>query len=137
MITLEGFSEILSAYYVEQHIGRIWVQVQPVYNHEIDQIHDSVSQIVFVATNYLRRLPNPGDPRTFTIIVEPLVGRITNVRNFQDHYAIVLERVGGRARGYGSARVSALSAGSATAAISARDRGEATVCTTWRYGHRG
>ena len=90
MIALEGFSEILSAYYVEQHIGRLWVQVQPVYNHEIDEIHDSVSQVVFVATNYLRELPSPGDPRTFTIIVEPLVGRITNVRNFQDHYAIVL-----------------------------------------------
>jgi hypothetical protein len=90
VIALEGFSEILSAYYVEQHIGRLWVQVQPVYNREIDQIHDSVSQIVFVATNYLRELATPGDPRTFTIIVEPLVGRITNVRNFQDHYAIVL-----------------------------------------------
>jgi hypothetical protein len=90
VIALEGFSEILSAYYVEQHIGRLWVQMQPVYNHEIDEIHDSVSQIVFVATNYLRELPSPGDPRTFTIIVEPLVGRITNVRNFQDHYAIVL-----------------------------------------------
>jgi hypothetical protein len=90
VITLEGFSEILSAFYVEEHIGRIWVQVQPVYNHEIDEIHDSVAQIVFVATNYLRTIPNPGDPRTFTIIVEPLVGRITNVRNFQDHYAIVL-----------------------------------------------
>lgn len=90
VITLEGFSEILSAYYVEQHIGRLWVQVQPVYNHEIDEIHDSVSQIVFVTTNYLRQLATAGDPRTFTIIVEPLVGRITNVRNFQDHYAIVI-----------------------------------------------
>ena len=90
VIALEGFSEILSAYYVEQHIGRLWVQVQPVYNHQIDEIHDTVSQIVFVATNYLRQLASPGDPRTFTIIVEPLVGRITNVRNFQDHYAIVL-----------------------------------------------
>jgi hypothetical protein len=90
VITLEGFPVILSKFYVEQHIGRIWVQVQPVYNHEIDQIHDTVSQIVFVATNYLRVIPNPGDPRTFSIIVEPLVGRITNVRNFQDHYAIIL-----------------------------------------------
>src|SRR5580704_4925555 len=90
VITLEGFSEILSKFYVEQKIGRIWVQVQPVYNHEIDQIHDTVSQIVFVATNYLRVIPNPGDPRTFSIVVEPMVGRITNVRNFQDHYAIIL-----------------------------------------------
>jgi tetratricopeptide (TPR) repeat protein len=30
------------------------------------------------------------DPRSFTVLVEPLVGRITNVRNFGDHYALVL-----------------------------------------------
>src|SRR5580704_17126542 len=70
VIALEGFSETLSAYYVEQHIGRLWVQVQPVYNHEIDEIHDTVSQIVFVVTNYLREIMNPPSPRTFSIIVE-------------------------------------------------------------------
>jgi hypothetical protein len=90
VIALEGFSEILSAYYQEQKIGQLWRQVQPLYTHEIEQLHDAVSQIVFVATNYLREIMNPSNPRTFMIIVEPLVGRITNVRNFGDHYAIVV-----------------------------------------------
>ena len=90
VITLEGFSEILSAYYQEQKIGQLWRQMQPTYNQEIAEIHDSVSQIVFVATNYLRELADPASTRAFTIIVEPLVGRITNVRNFGDHYAIVI-----------------------------------------------
>jgi tetratricopeptide (TPR) repeat protein len=90
VIALEGFSEVLSAYYQEQKIGALWRQVQPVYSRDIAQLHDSVSQIVFVATNYLREMMNPADLRTFTVIVEPLVGRITNVRNFGDHYAIVL-----------------------------------------------
>jgi tetratricopeptide (TPR) repeat protein len=90
VIALEGFSEILSAYYEEQKIGALWRELQPVYNQEIDRLHDPVSQIVFVATNYLREMTNPSNPRTFTVIVEPLVGRITNVRNFGDHYAIVL-----------------------------------------------
>jgi Tetratricopeptide repeat len=90
VITLEGFSEILSAYYKEQKIGPLWRELQPIYNREIDRLHDSVSQIVFVATNYLREMMNPSSPRTFTVILEPLVGRITNVRNFGDHYAIVL-----------------------------------------------
>jgi tetratricopeptide (TPR) repeat protein len=90
VIALDGFSEVLSAYYQEQKIGALWRQVQPVYNRDIAELHDSVSQIVFVATNYLREMANPADPRTFTVIVEPLVGRITNVRNFGDHYAIVL-----------------------------------------------
>jgi hypothetical protein len=94
VISLEGFSEILSAYYQEQGIGRLWRQMQPVYNREIDELHDSVSQIIFVATNYLRELQNPSNPRTFTIIVEPLVGRITNVRNSGEHYSIVLSGSG-------------------------------------------
>jgi len=90
VIALEGFSEILSAYYQEQKIGRLWSDLQPLYNREIEQLHESVSQIVFVATNYLREIMNNSNPRSFMVIVEPLVGRITNVRNFGDHYAIVL-----------------------------------------------
>jgi tetratricopeptide (TPR) repeat protein len=68
----------------------VWRELQPLYNRDIERLHDSVSQIVFVATNYLREIMNNSNPRTFTVIVEPLVGRITNVRNFGDHYAIVL-----------------------------------------------
>src|SRR6202043_1692666 len=79
-----------AAYYQEQKIGRLWRDLQPLYNRDIERLHDSVSQIVFVATNYLREMMNASNPRTFTVIVEPLVGRITNVRNFGDHYAIVL-----------------------------------------------
>jgi hypothetical protein len=90
VIALEGFSEILAAYYQEQKIGRLWRELQPLYNRDIERLHDSVSQIVFVATNYLREMMNTSNPRTFTVMVEPLVGRITNVRNFGDHYAIVL-----------------------------------------------
>jgi Tetratricopeptide repeat len=90
VIALEGFSEILAAYYKEQKIGRLWRELQPLYNREIERLHDSVSQIVFVATNYLREMMNNSNQRTFVVILEPLVGRITNVRNFGDHYAIVL-----------------------------------------------
>jgi hypothetical protein len=94
VIALEGFQEILSNYYQEQKIGELWRQVQPVYNREINQMHDDVSQVVFVATGYLRQILDRTDPRTFTIIVEPLVGRITNVRNFGDHYALVVSGSG-------------------------------------------
>ncbi len=90
VIALEGFSEILSNYYQEQKIGAMWRQVQPVYNREVERLHDSVSQVVFVSTGYLREILEPSGPRTFMIVVEPLVGRITNVRNFGDHYALVL-----------------------------------------------
>ena len=90
VIALEGFGEILSNYYKEQNIGPLWRQVQPVYQKEIERLHESISQIVYVANGYLREIQDASVPRTFNIVVEPLVGRITNVRNFGDHYAIVL-----------------------------------------------
>jgi hypothetical protein len=90
VLVLEGFSEILSNYYAEQKIGQLWRQVQPIYTQEIERLHDPLSQIVLVADSYLRQVADPGQARTFSILVEPLVGRITNVRNFGDHYAIVL-----------------------------------------------
>jgi hypothetical protein len=90
VLALDGFSEILSNYYQEQKIGRLWRDLQPLYNREIDKVHDPVSQIVFVTTGYLRQLQDATTPRTFTVILEPLVGRITNVRNSGEHYSIVL-----------------------------------------------
>jgi tetratricopeptide (TPR) repeat protein len=90
VIALEGFSEILSNYYQEQKIGQLWRQVQPIYNREVERLHDPVSQIVFVTSGYLREIIEQSGPRTFAIVVEPLVGRITNVRNFGNHYALVL-----------------------------------------------
>jgi len=94
VIALEGFQEILSNYYKEQKIGELWRQVQPIYNHEIEQIHDSVAQVAFVTTGYLREILDPASQRWFTIVVEPLVGRITNVRNFGDHYSLVVSGSG-------------------------------------------
>jgi len=90
IIALEGFSEILASYYQEQKIGQLWRQVQPIYNREVERLHDSVSQVVFVTSAYLREILEPSGPRSFAIVVEPLVGRITNVRNFGNHYALVL-----------------------------------------------
>ena len=90
VLDLEGFSEILSNYYTEQHIGELWRNVQPLYQREIERLHDPVSDILFQASTYVRSRVDPTQPRTFSIIIEPLVGRITNVRNFMDHYAIVL-----------------------------------------------
>lgn len=90
VLDLEGFSEILSNYYTEQHIDELWRNVQPLYQREIERLHDPVSDILFQTSTYVRSRVDPGEPRTFSIIIEPLVGRITNVRNFMDHYAIVL-----------------------------------------------
>ena len=90
VVALPGFSELLSSYYQEQKIGDLWRQVQPIYNREFQRLHEPLTQIVFTTSGYLREILEPSSARKFTIVVEPLVGRITNVRNFGDHYALVL-----------------------------------------------
>jgi tetratricopeptide (TPR) repeat protein len=90
VLVLEGFNEILGNYYAEQKIGALYRQVQRRYMQEIDRLHEPASQILFVAGTYVRAVVDPTQPKTFSIIVEPLVGRITNVRNFGDHYAVIL-----------------------------------------------
>src|SRR5260370_510367 len=72
VIALEGFSEILSNYYQEQKIGQLWRQVQPIYNREVERLHDPVSQVVFVASGYLREILEPSRPRAFAIVVARL-----------------------------------------------------------------
>src|SRR5215469_10272626 len=59
VIALEGFQEILSNYYKEQKIGELWRQVQSVDAREIEQMHDSLAQVVFVTTGYLREMQDP------------------------------------------------------------------------------
>lgn len=90
VVALQGFSELLSSYYQEQKIGDLWRQVQPIYNREFQRLHEPLTQIVYTTTGYLREILEPYSTRKFAIVVEPLVGRITNVRNFGDHYALVL-----------------------------------------------
>jgi tetratricopeptide (TPR) repeat protein len=90
VLDLEGFSDILSNYYTEQNIAKLWKDVQPLYEPEIQRLHDPVSEILFQSNGYVRAIADPTLPKSFSIVVEPLVGRITNVRNFVDHYAIVL-----------------------------------------------
>src|SRR5438270_1249309 len=90
VIALFGFSELLSSYYQEQKNGDLWRQAQPIYNREMQRLQEPLTQIVYTTTGYLREILDPYGARKFSIVVEPLVGRITNVRNFGDHYALVL-----------------------------------------------
>src|SRR5260370_33968535 len=57
-------------------------------------LHEPITEVVTQATGYLREMIRPSSPRTFTALVEPMVGRKTNVLNYTDHYSIVLSGVG-------------------------------------------
>ena len=90
VLALEGFREVLAAFYQEARLDSQWARVQPEYERAAAAYQSPVRKIVFVTNAYLRELLKPVYDRTFIVYVEPLVGSRTNFRNNGDHYAIVV-----------------------------------------------
>jgi hypothetical protein len=90
VLALEGFNEILAAFYAEAQIGALWEATRPEYQKEVRGLERPVAQIVVTATGYLREIIDPGSERRFYIYLEPLVGAKTNVRNYGDHNYVVM-----------------------------------------------
>lgn len=87
---LEGFNDILAAFYVEAQIGPLWEQLRGEYELEVRRLQMPVSQIMLVSSGYLRELLDPNTMRRFYVYVEPLVAAKTNVRSYGDSNVIVL-----------------------------------------------
>jgi hypothetical protein len=90
VLTIEGFNEILSNFYSEAKLESQWGSVEPESEREVTRLISPVRQIVFQTTGYLREILQPSQDRTFTVLVEPLVGNRVNFRNVGDHYAIIV-----------------------------------------------
>ncbi len=90
VLALDGFREVLAAFYQEARLDLRWTKVEPEYDHALAMYQSPVRKIVTVTNAYLRELIKPVYDRTFTVYVEPLVGNRTNFRNTGDHYAIVV-----------------------------------------------
>lgn len=88
-LALEGFNQVLGNFYQEAQLERVWKQVDPSYEQAAQYYRAPLSEIVMKESGYLRELLRPGR-RTFSVYVEPLVGRRTNVRNIGNQYAVVV-----------------------------------------------
>lgn len=89
VLSIDGFGEILGSLYVEAHLDREWASVEPEVDREVERLTSPVRQIVFQSTGYLREIQTPRG-RTFTVLVEPLVGERVNFRNIGNHYSIIV-----------------------------------------------
>ena len=89
-LAIEGFQEVLANFYREAHLDRSWVEVQPEYDRAVQRDESPVRHIVLTANGYLREIYKPKFGHSFTVYVEPLVGKRTNFRNTGDHYSIVV-----------------------------------------------
>jgi tetratricopeptide (TPR) repeat protein len=90
VMAIDGFQEVLMNFYHEAHLGARWASIEPEYDRSIARYQAPVRRIVTVTNAYLREVLKSNYGRSFTVYVEPLVGKRTNFRNYGDHYAIVV-----------------------------------------------
>ncbi len=90
VIGLEGFNEVLAAFYAEAGIGALWEQVRPEYEKDVRRLQEPVTSVMLTSSGYLRELLDPQGMRRFYVYIEPLVGAKTNVRSYGDTNVIVL-----------------------------------------------
>lgn len=80
----------MAKFYQEAHLERYWRQIHPAYNTPTALLQPEMTRIVQQTTSYLREVINADTPRTFTVVIEPLVGNSTNFRNYGDRYFFVV-----------------------------------------------
>lgn len=90
VVALDGFQDVLAAFYREAHLASRWTWVAPEYEPALESYRSALRQIVTVSDAYLREVVKPSTGRTFTVYVEPLVGERTNFRNYGDSYSMVV-----------------------------------------------
>jgi hypothetical protein len=87
---LDGFQKLLADFYAKEQINKLWQQVKPLYDSEVDRLRGPVSNVVTVATAYTRRMGRFDGSRTFTVNVDPLIGSMTNFRIYSERYEIAV-----------------------------------------------
>jgi tetratricopeptide (TPR) repeat protein len=90
VLAIEGFQDILAAFYSEAHLEIQWAKVEREYNRAAARDDAPLRKIVTNTNAYLRELIKPSSGRTFTLYVEPLVANRANFRNFGNRYAVVI-----------------------------------------------
>jgi tetratricopeptide (TPR) repeat protein len=90
VLTIEDFQEILANFYREAHLAARWALVKPEYDRAQALYDAPVRHIVTISNAYLREVLQASHGRTFTVFVEPLVGNLTNFRNYGNTYSIVV-----------------------------------------------
>ncbi len=90
VLSLEGFTSVLTGFYKEAGLSGQWRRLQPVYDLEIAPVEGPVLKLTQVAAAYVREIQEPTVTRSFRVIIEPLVGGRTQFRNYGDQYSVVI-----------------------------------------------
>ena len=88
---LEGFSDLLAAYYREDNIEQLYARIQPLYRRPAAVTESLVADLMLLESGYIRQILKPSADRTFTVYIEPLVGARSNFRIYRGRYELVID----------------------------------------------
>ena len=88
---LEGFTQLLSAYYREAQVEQLYERVKPIYERHAGDAERILGEVTLVETGYVRQILQPSSEHTFTVYTEPLVGARSNFRIYGGRYALVID----------------------------------------------
>ena len=88
---LEGFTQLLSAYYREAQVDQLYARVKPIYERHAADIERVLGEMTLLETGYVRQILQPSTEHTFTVYTEPLVGTRSNFRIYGGRYALVID----------------------------------------------
>lgn len=91
VLSMEGFPQLLSAYYREANLAQIYERFRPIYARSVAEMERTLSQITLQETGYMRQILKPSAEHTFTLYIEPLVGAKSNLRIYGRRYALVID----------------------------------------------
>jgi len=90
-MALEGFSEILAAWFQEEHLEELYQRAKPAYERQARELARTLGQITLLETGYIREILSPSLSRTFRVYAEPLVGARSNFRNYGGSFLLVVD----------------------------------------------
>jgi hypothetical protein len=77
----------------------IWLGVHMIYDHEADQLHDSLTRMIVSTNLYLKMPASTYDGRRFVVVFEPLLSpHLVNARVYGTDYVVVVSPVEGQIR---------------------------------------
>ncbi len=87
----------LRAFAAALDLHGIWLTSHHVYDEEIDQLHDPISQMIVKSNLYLKMPASTYDGRRFIVVIEPqLSPAVVNARIYGTDYVVVVSPVDGK-----------------------------------------
>jgi len=90
---------LLNDFAAASDLHGIWLSVRLIYDHEADQLHDSLSKMIVATNLYLKMPASTYTGRRFIVVFEPMLSpHLVNARVYGADYVVVVSPVDGQIR---------------------------------------